>query len=74
MVNISNQIQSALEYEQDKNKQNFENFGMQSKKESVEILKDAPLENEMKIIHNYVKPSLNEIEQQKKNAALKDKS
>jgi hypothetical protein len=47
---------------------------MQSKKESVEILKDAPLENEMKIIHNYVKPSLNEIEQQKKNAALNDKS
>ena len=40
----------------------LENFGMQSKKESVEILKDAPLENEMKIIHNYVKPSLDEIE------------
>ena len=63
IASISKQIQSALEFEKEQQKA----IETQNK---TEILTDAPLEAEMKIKKNYVKPSL--VDQEKIEAKKAD--
>ena len=56
---ISSQIHTVIDFEKEKNK------SLEGKK--VEVLKGTALEKDMKGMHNYVKPSLRDIESSKES-------
>ena len=60
---LSNQIKSVIELDKEKRR-----GGTDAK--VIEVVKDGALEKDMKIMHNYVKPSLRDIESSKETKEL----